>query len=125
MKILLIEDSKSHMALIYKLVVKVKNVEPILADDALDAYAILRATPDIKAIVVDQNLPYLKGTDFIAKVKSTKQFCDLPIIVSSAEQDVEKFLKAGASEVLLKPYDINRLMDILENLKLIEDEIAP
>ena len=54
-----------------------------------------------------------------------KNLRHLQTIVSSAEQDVEKFLKAGASEVLLKPYDINRLMDILENLKLIEDEIAP
>ena len=119
MKILIIDDNPLHLKLMHQISTKVKHIQPILAEDALEGYAILRAIPEIKAVVLDQNMPYMSGTAFMQKMKSTKNMADIPVIIASAEENIAEFLQCGASEVLVKPFEFARFTQILENLQLI------
>lgn len=120
MKILIIDDNPLHLKLMQQISNKVKHIQPILADDALEGYAILRAIPEIKAVVLDQNMPYLSGTAFMQKLKSTKNLAEIPVIIATAEENIAEFLQQGASEVLVKPFEFARFTQILENLKLVQ-----
>jgi len=119
MKILIIDDNPLHLNLMQQIANKVKRVQPILAEDALEGFAVLRAIPDIKAVVLDQNMPYLTGSAFLQKLKATKHLQDIPVVIASAEENVAQFLELGASEVLVKPFEFTRFTQILENLRIV------
>ncbi len=117
MKVLIIEDCRVHLNLLQRLLGKAKGVEPIGALDALEGFAILRTIPDIEVVVIDQNLPYLKGIDFIAKLKATPPFDQVPIFISSGEEMSNDFLAAGADEVMIKPYDVALFVQAFEKYR--------
>ncbi len=117
MKILIIEDSVTQRQLIKKVVLKIKDIEPILTEDALEGFAILRAIPDIRLVVLDNQLPYINGLQFLNKLRSTTPFEKLPIIVSSGDDKTEVYIKAGADKVMIKPYSLKKLNDFIEMVK--------
>ena len=117
MKVLVIEDSTSQRNLIMKILARLEGIEAIPAPDALEGYLILNQDPDIKAMVLDHHMPFVKGGDFIKKVRSKGQFYNLPIIISSGEDDTERFMEAGATEVLIKPYELNSLSAAIERAR--------
>lgn len=121
MKILVIEDSTTQRKLLIKIIEKIEGVQAVEAPDALEGYHLLRSTEGIKAIILDHNMPYMKGTNFIEKLRNSAEFDELPIIVSSGEDLAEVFLKVGASEVLIKPYDLERLRQAIENIRAMGD----
>lgn len=114
MKVLIIEDSITQRQLIRKVVLKIKDIEPILAEDALEGFAILRAIPDIRLVILDNQLPYLNGLQFLEKLRSTPAFKKLTIVVSSADDLTDVYLKAGADRVMVKPYSLTKLIDFIE-----------
>ncbi len=117
MKVLVIEDSNSQRRIINKIIRPIADVEPILAEDALEGFAILRAIPNIKLIVLDNLMPYMNGIDFLKKIRSTFPFEKLPILISSAEDCKQKYLIAGADKVLLKPYHVSELTNFIQLIK--------
>ncbi len=113
MKILIIEDSQEQAKLLKKIVLKIKDAEPILAKDALEGYAILWAIPGIKLIILDYQMPYINGIEFLKKIRSTPPFEKLAIVISSAEDLFDEYMQAGADKVMIKPYNLNKLNDFV------------
>ena len=58
MKVLIIEDSKTHLKLLERLCLSIKNVETVTAPDGLEGYAPLKSVEAIDLIIIDQNMPY-------------------------------------------------------------------
>jgi|GEM_PF-6984320 len=123
MKILIIEDNLPQSRLIKKLLDKLKTIESILAPDAFEGYAMLKVIPDIEMIILDQNMPFVSGMELLKKIQSVPQFRDIPVLISTAEENTEEFLKAGAAKCLKKPYDLAEFSTfILEVQQLLELE---
>lgn len=117
MKILIIEDSKSQIHLLNKIVKQIKDTEPILAADALEGFAILRAIPDIFLILLDNDMPFIKGINFLKKIKSDPILKKIPVLLSTAETNTQQFIDAGAAKCFVKPYDITRFKESIETLR--------
>ncbi|MDX2470285.1 MAG: response regulator [SAR324 cluster bacterium] len=119
MKVLIIEDSKSHLKLLERLCLSIKNVQTVTANDGLEGYAILKSVELIDLIIIDQNMPFLKGTDFIAKIRSVPSYAEIPVIMSTAEPETEQenLMETGANAIFHKPFDLNEFTRILEELK--------
>lgn len=93
-------------------------------DNCEDALKILETRTDIKMVLVDQQLKGMNGTTFVAKARQIYHKGDLIIIGLSTSQDARlsvKFLKAGANDFIVKPFDYEVLLcRISQNLDMLD-----
>ena len=101
--------------------------EVIIAEDGEDGLDKFHQTnPQI--IITDVNMPYMDGLEMIQNIRKTNN--DIPVIVISAYNESEYFLKSiafGVDGYILKPLEFQHFFTILEKVidKLImKDELA-
>ncbi|MES2381647.1 MAG: response regulator transcription factor [Bacteroidota bacterium] len=73
--------------------------------------------PDI--IIADVNMPDMNGLEFIAQIRASGFFRDIPLIMLSGNEgtaDKIKCLKAGADDYLVKPFNPEELEARIENI---------
>lgn len=116
LRVLVVEDSQPQLKLIDKVLSKIGDIKTQLCTDAFEAYATLRASNGVDLVILDHKMPYTDGLALLSKLRSLPEYQDLPIVMSTAEDRAEDYRKAGASEVLIKPYDIAQLKQIVETL---------
>lgn len=78
------------------------------------AEAIRILNPDILAIVLDLSLPGIDGLETLRRIHEKNP--DTPVIMLTGTNDAEtavKAIKAGATDYLTKPFEIQRLFDII------------
>ena len=66
--------------------------------------------PDI--IIADINMPILNGQDFIAEIKSSGLFANIPLVMLSGVDKSEtriSCLEAGADDFMIKPFNPREL----------------
>ena len=73
--------------------------------------------PDI--IIADINMPDMNGMEFIAQIRNSGFFKDIPLIMLSGNEgtsDKIKCLKAGADDYLVKPFNPEELEARIDNI---------
>jgi len=115
--ILVIDDELSIRMLLenylskkYKVVTKVDGQEGI-------KYLEEGNMPDL--IVVDIQMPNLDGYEFLKQLKASGFFKNIPIIMLSgieSSQERVKFLKMGADDYIVKPFNPEELSIRIDNL---------
>ena len=122
-KILLVEDDTDDQLFF---VDAVKEIEPTLecgiASNGLEALDHLdKVPPPPSLIFLDLNMPIMNGYECLAKLKETKQYNEIPVIIfttSNQPVDVERTISMGAKLFITKPPDFevlkNKLHDILK-----------
>ncbi len=77
------------------------------AEDGEKAYQACKASiPDL--IVLDWNMPVMSGIEFLEKVRQLEHGKKSRIILCTTENDmkhIQRALKAGADEYIMKPFD--------------------
>jgi len=74
-----------------------------------------KATPDL--ILLDLNMPDVDGFKVIKKLKSDKQYCDIPFMFLSSKNDTKTIKTAmalGAADYIIKPFSDIELIDCIE-----------
>ncbi len=69
-------------------------------------------------VILDIFMPKLDGYHFCRLLKYDKMFKDIPIIIVSAgrkETDKQLGIACGGDEYVTKPYDMNKLLNLVEN----------
>lgn len=61
-------------------------------------------------VLLDLMMPVMTGWDFITELNADPSFRDLPVIIVSAVADQAP---PGAAEVLAKPYEMSRLLELV------------
>lgn len=123
-KIFIVDDEKKvrDMFEIF-LIPKGYEVEVFPNSEGLLSY-IISSPPDL--LIMDLNLPWEKGEDFIERFKSVEKIVNLPVIVISGKKmspsDIEHLKSKGASSFFSKPFDIH---DILNEISKILMENRP
>ena len=88
------------------------------AEDGAQALAaIAREAPD--AVVLDVMMPELDGWAVLKALRAQPRYERLPVLMLTAaatSQDVERSYSLGASAVMGKPYDGDRLAHMVETL---------
>jgi DNA-binding response OmpR family regulator len=109
-RILVIDDELSIRMLLENYLGK--NYEVITKSDGLEAMKWLQGgqLPDI--IVADIQMPNMDGIQFIAQIRASGFYRDIPLIMLSgieSSQEKIKCLKMGANDYVVKPFNPEEL----------------
>lgn len=119
--ILHIEDNETNFRLVERILEDRANISALWASNGeAGATLALRHTPAL--ILLDLNLPDIHGSELLRRLKSNPSTAPIPVIVVSADitpSQIERMLQAGARNYLTKPFDIKRL------LCLVDEALAP
>lgn len=88
------------------------------AEDGDKALAALRATP-VDLIITDLNMPNMDGVALIRALRADPKWRTTPILMLTTESDPAKKAAgraAGATGWLVKPFDPDRLIDVVRRV---------
>jgi CheY-like chemotaxis protein len=115
-KILHIEDNETNFRLIERILEDRANLNLSWACNGQEGLALaLQQRPAL--ILLDLNLPDTHGGELLLKFKSNQLTQHIPVIVLSADispTQIEKMLQAGARDYLTKPFEIKRLLCLVD-----------
>jgi two-component system chemotaxis response regulator CheY len=121
MKILLVDDSPTILKFLVKILNKFNYPNVITADSAKEAFVVINNIP-VDLILLDWNMPYMNGLEFLQILKNTNGLRQIPIIMVTIEKSIDKIKEAidnGAEGYIVKPINIEllkiRLKDIEES----------
>jgi len=114
-KVLVVEDNPNDVAIIKRAMRKSEvTCELYFARDGAEALDFLYQQGDFEdaprpdLILLDLNLPKIKGLEVLAKIKAEEHLRRLPVIVltiSEREEDMVKAYDSGAASYMTKPVD--------------------
>ena len=114
-KILVADDDVRNIFSLTK-ALEIHDVKVFSAVDGKEALQQLAEHPDIDVVLMDIMMPEMDGYEAMQEIRKKVQFRNLPIIAVTAKAmtgDREKCIKAGASDYISKPVDIDQLLSLL------------
>ena len=118
MRILIVDDSRSSLALIGSIVKEVTSGEIDLCLNPVEALSLCSAT-QFDLILVDHFMPEMDGTQFTAALRQRETYRTVPIIMVTSDNDKAvriEAIRAGANDFLNKPFDPIELQARVSNL---------
>jgi CheY-like chemotaxis protein len=114
--LLYVEDNPANMKLIEQIIARRPGIRLLTAVNATRGIEMVRRySPDV--ILMDINLPGIRGTEALDLLSKDKQTCHIPVIAISANAmplDIETGLKAGFFRYLTKPIRIDEFIESLD-----------
>lgn len=115
--ILAVDDSASIRSMV-SFTLKNAGYEVIEAVDGVDALAKAKAkTMDL--VLTDQNMPNMDGLTLVRALRQIPAYRTAPILILTTESGAEMKSKgkaAGATGWLVKPFDPQRLIDVVRKV---------
>lgn len=123
-KVLVADDDVRNIYSITK-TLEQHQMEVISAIDGKEALKLLSENRDVDVVLMDMMMPELDGYKAIEQIRKKPQYKNLPVLAITAKAmmgDREKCIRAGASDYISKPVDIDQLISLLRvwlyNLKV-------
>jgi DNA-binding NtrC family response regulator len=113
MKMMLVDDEARFLSTTSKLLVK-KGYDVLTAASGAEALEKIRANP-VHVVILDVKMPGMDGNDTLREIK--RQYPMVEVIMLTGHATVESAidgLKSGASDYLMKPADINEIIQKAE-----------
>lgn len=114
-KVLIVDDDVRNIYSLTK-ALEVFKMNIITAFDGNEAIKILNENPDTDIVLLDMMMPNMDGYETAEKIRTNPKFLNLPLIAVTAKAmtgDREKCIKAGASDYITKPVDVDQLLSLL------------
>jgi CheY-like chemotaxis protein len=89
----------------------------LYAENGREAIDVLDRNEGIDAILMDIMMPEMDGYEATKRIRNNPKYRDLPILAVTAKamkDDREKCMKAGASDYITKPVDVDQLLSLLK-----------
>jgi CheY-like chemotaxis protein len=111
-RVLVIDDDRSIRELL-SLHLANRGYDVAVAEDAIvGGKLVLAARPQL--IIIDVNMPYMDGPEFVAALRSAPQTSDIPVVFLTSDDEVtDRAKRLGAVACLKKPIMADRLLDII------------
>jgi CheY-like chemotaxis protein len=109
--VLLVEDNDDVREMM-ALALELGGHEVWVARNGREALAILRDRPHPSLILTDLMMPVMNGWEFHAALCGDPDLAGVPVVAVSAVP-IENLRNLGDLEVLPKPVDIDRLLDLV------------
>lgn len=116
--ILVIEDDETQR-LSLKRILEAEGYNTLLAADSAELTAVLDQDQNIHLILMDIGLPWINGFELAEMMKQHPDLKKLPLVFLSAQAEPEDYEKAravGAAEYIKKPFDIEKLKQVIAKL---------
>ena len=116
--ILVIEDDETQR-LSLKRILEAEGYSTLLAADSAELTAILDQERDVHLILMDIGLPWINGFELAEMMKQHPELKRLPLVFLSAQAEAEDFAHArevGAADYIKKPFDIEKLKQVVSKL---------
>jgi chemosensory pili system protein ChpA (sensor histidine kinase/response regulator) len=117
LEILVVDDSVSVRQVFARLL-RTKGWKTNTARDGVEALEKLaNARPDL--IILDLEMPRMNGYEFLSTLQAREEYRDIPVIMvtsRAAEKHRRKALGLGAREYVVKPFDHDKLLGLVERL---------
>ncbi len=114
-KLLLVDDDMRNTFALAK-ILKEKDFEVLIASDGQQALELLGKTDNIDLVLMDIMMPVMDGYETMKRIRKQEKLWNLPIIALTAKamkEDRDDCIKAGASDYLSKPVDMQRLLSMM------------
>lgn len=118
MTILGVDDSAT-MRKIIGLAVKADGTTFVEAENGKDALAKMSGLK-VDLFLVDINMPVMGGIEFVTEVRKMPAYGKTPIIIITTENEQgmkDSGLKAGANDWIVKPFEKEQLLSVINRLK--------
>jgi len=111
-KILVVDDNKVFQKILSKMFkALLGDVDVDIANNGLEALTFLKNN-EYEVISMDGNMPKMDGYETTQEIRKTNE--NVIIIAITAGETQEKFLKAGASDFIQKPFSVDKMEDMLK-----------
>jgi signal transduction histidine kinase/CheY-like chemotaxis protein len=113
--VLVVDDDVRNIYSLTK-ALEVFKMNVITAFDGKEAIKVLEENPNTDIVLLDMMMPNMDGYETAEKIRSNPKHLSLPLIAVTAKAmtgDREKCIKAGASDYITKPVDIDQLLSLL------------
>ena len=118
MRVLIIDDSRSSLALLASIVAECDAVEVSTTTNPIDALQ-LSETEQFDLVIVDHIMAEMDGVDVTRWLRSRESYRLVPIIMVTSDADPKVRLDAigaGATDFINKPFDRTELLARVRNL---------
>ncbi|HEX5354916.1 MAG: response regulator [Aquabacterium sp.] len=115
--ILAVDDSASMRQMV-SFTLKSAGYNVVEAVDGQDAYEKAQGR-SFDLVLTDQNMPRMDGISLTKKLRETAQFKTTPILMlttESSDQMKQAGRAAGATGWLVKPFDPNKLIEVIQKV---------
>jgi PAS domain S-box-containing protein len=116
-RILVVDDDMRNVFALSK-VLRDRGMEVLKAENGRVAIQILTENPAVDMILMDIMMPEMDGLSAMREIRSLHYFQELPIVALTAKamtEDRQLCIKAGASEYITKPIDVENLLTIMRS----------
>ena len=114
-RILLVDDDVRNIFSLTS-ALEQKGIVVEVGRNGFEALAKLDEVPEIDLVLMDVMMPGMDGLEATRRLRADARFAKLPVIAITAKamkDDQEQCIKAGASDYLAKPIDLDRLYSLL------------
>jgi len=114
-KILMVDDDMRNIFALTS-VLEQRGIRVLVGKNGKDGIQKLMEHPDADLVLMDMMMPEMDGYEAMRKIREMPEFRNLPIIALTAKAmkgDRNRCIKAGASDYLAKPVDMDRLLSLL------------
>ena len=114
-KVLIVDDDMRNIFSLSS-ALEQKDVIILEAENGREALRMLDEHPDVDLVLMDIMMPEMDGYEAMRHIRKDSRFHDLPIIALTAKAmkgDREECFKAGASDYISKPVDVEKLFSLL------------
>jgi two-component system, chemotaxis family, sensor kinase CheA len=116
--VLVVEDSITARTLL-KNILETAGYRTITAVDGIDALTQLK-TNEIDLVVSDVDMPRMNGFDLTVKIRDSREFADLPVVLVTSldsREDRERGIDVGANAYIIKSsFDQSNLLDVIKRM---------
>ncbi len=117
MKLMIVDDSKTMVHILSTASKKtIKDLELFSCYNGQEALDCLKENTDISLILLDVNMPIMTGKEFLKIIRNDSQFDDVKVIMQTTETDKSEMMKLGISGYLTKPYQTDKVIDLMKQL---------
>ena len=120
MKILVVDDSPTARMVAIKCLKDLDCTDIVEAENGMQALQVLKATPDIRLVLLDRYMPEMDGLAFMQHFKADPAFANIMVSMVTSEGDMDERMKAvadyQADYYIIKPVTAQALVRMFAKL---------
>jgi two-component system chemotaxis response regulator CheY len=119
-KALVVDDSRA-MRMVLRQILSEFGFDVAEAVHGRDALSYLQSNPDTTLALVDWNMPEMNGLELVEAVRGDARLKDVRMMMVTTETEmssVERAMRAGANEYIMKPFSKAAILEKLQMLGL-------